>query len=275
MNIYQYSDYRNLLKDFYTDQKNRNTSYSYKVFANKAKLGSPNYLKLVIEGARRITDKSLPNFIRGLKLAPREAEYFKALVQFQEASDPEARRNYEVELRQIRDRNTRLAKEIEAEKLEVVRSWRYLTILEMVLLDDFSDDPHWIAKRLRGKISPSQAKESLELLVRLGFLKIEDGKYRPSVSLITTSDEIYNKAVRDCQKQFIELGVESLLNDDLERREIGGLTLAVSKDSVQDIKKAIKEFRKEINRVYSRDKGNTDVYHLSINFFPLTCQGGN
>lgn len=274
MDVYQYSDYRNLLKDFYTEQKTKSTSYSYKVFANKAKLGSPNYLKLVIEGSRRITDKSLPSFIRGLKLAAHEAEYFKALVSFQEASDPEARRGFEQELRRIRDRATRRAKVIEEDQLEVLKSWRHFTICEMTLLDDFRADPAWIASRLKGRITEQQAKESLQLLLRVGLLKIENGKYLQAEPLSATSDGVYCRALRELHKQFLELGIDSCLNDETEKRETSGLTLAVSQETIHDIKKAIKEFRREVNRIYSRDHGNTDVYQLTINFFPLTCQGG-
>ena len=79
-NLFDYFDYREYLHDFYQFHKKRNSSYSYRLFARKAKLGSPNYLKLVVDGKRRITDRTLCQFARGLGLNQDEEKYFRELV---------------------------------------------------------------------------------------------------------------------------------------------------------------------------------------------------
>lgn len=107
MDLFRYENYRTYLKDFYESQKEKNRSYSYKVFANRAKLGSPNYLKLVIDGDRRITEKNLSGFIRGLGLKSNEAEYFTLLVHFQESTDPEQKNKIHAELVEKRVSNGR------------------------------------------------------------------------------------------------------------------------------------------------------------------------
>ncbi len=83
-NLFDYFDYREYLQDYYQFHKKRNSSYSYRLFARKAKLGSPNYLKLVVDGKRRITDRTLFQFARGLGLNRDEEKYFRELVLYQE-----------------------------------------------------------------------------------------------------------------------------------------------------------------------------------------------
>src|SRR5947209_2672039 len=102
MRLFEYLDYRQYLKDFCQDQKQQSASYSYRVFANRAKLVSPNYLKLVMDGERPLTEKNLQKFIRGLGLDTKEADYFRALVAYQECADVEEKNARLKELGRIR-----------------------------------------------------------------------------------------------------------------------------------------------------------------------------
>lgn len=47
--IYNFKDYRQFLRAFYNFQKAQDASYSFKKFSLKAKIGSPNLLKLVMD----------------------------------------------------------------------------------------------------------------------------------------------------------------------------------------------------------------------------------
>ncbi|MCM2277395.1 MAG: TIGR02147 family protein [Oligoflexia bacterium] len=271
MDLFEYTDYRKYLKDYYQAQKARNPSYSFRVFANRARLASPNYLKLVIDGARRITDRNLEQFIRGLGLTKAEAGYFRKLVQYQESADLEAKNAHLGELLKSKQRRLLRVREVTKDRYEILRKWHHWVIREMVLLRDFKAEPGWIAGRLGNRVTPKEAQESLELLERLEFvIRGADGRYRQSEPLISTSDEISSLLIRDLHKQFVELGVESLFRDAIEEREMNGLTLAVSRARVPELKQAIKNFRKELNRAFTAEEVEGDVYHLVINLFPVT-----
>ncbi len=274
LDLFEYTDYRSYLRDYYAEQKKRNRSYSYRVFAARAKLGSPNYLKLVIDRARRITDKNLPQFIRGLKLTRPEAEYFKNLVLFQETTDVEAKKNYFGEILKIRNRGLKRLTQVDRSRQEILQHWYHWAIREMVLLKDFHNDPAWIAERLANKITVKQAQESMALLQSLRFIKQENDRFMQSEPLLGTTDEIANLQIRNLHKQFIDLGTESILNDPMERREVNALTLAVPKSKVTEIKQVIKDFMTDLNRNFSDEINNEEVYHLVVNFFPLTGRGG-
>jgi hypothetical protein len=290
VNLFDYQDYRLYLRDFYHLQKQRSATYSYRAFAQRAKLASPNYLKLVIDGARRVTEKNLPQFVRGLKLTAFEAEYFRHLVLFQESQDSETQALSAREMTRLRTRSHRVALELDRSRHEYFKHWHHVAIREMVMLQEFRDDPEWIARRLGFKISPLEAQASLELLLSLGFVQREridplaidpeltagapsalpSFRYSVDEPLITTIDETTSQLIRGVHKQFIELGSRSLNNDSLESREVSSLTLAVAKSKIPAIKKALRDFRKELNRAFSEPTGNEEVYHLLINFFPLT-----
>jgi uncharacterized protein (TIGR02147 family) len=90
--------------------------------------------------------------------------------------------------------------------------------------------------------------------------------------MISTSDEISNLIIRHLHRQFIELGLISLFHDPLGKREINGLTIALREAEIPAFKKALKEFRRELNRQFSaKAPAHADhVYHFETIFFPIT-----
>ena len=53
--VFDYLDYRAFLRDHYLDKKQRQ-GLSFRGFSKRAGLKSPNYLKLVIDGQRNLTE---------------------------------------------------------------------------------------------------------------------------------------------------------------------------------------------------------------------------
>ncbi|MEZ4366804.1 MAG: TIGR02147 family protein [Kofleriaceae bacterium] len=83
--VFEYADYRAYLRDTYAHRKATQRGFSYRSFARKAGLSSPNYLKLVIDGQRNLAPKGAAAFAVALGLPPREAAFFHDLVAFAQA----------------------------------------------------------------------------------------------------------------------------------------------------------------------------------------------
>lgn len=79
-NIYQYRNYREFLKDYYVDKKGSEQGFTYAKFAVKAKLKSPNYLKLIIDNKRNLTVSNIHAFAKCINIEGRELDFFEALV---------------------------------------------------------------------------------------------------------------------------------------------------------------------------------------------------
>src|SRR3990167_3533564 len=99
LDIFTYRNFRDLLSDYYHTQKKQKASYSYKAFAEKAGLNSPNYLKLVMDGKRNLSHKNIKKFAKGLGLESVQAEYFENLVYYNQAQDAETRDLYLTKLK--------------------------------------------------------------------------------------------------------------------------------------------------------------------------------
>lgn len=269
-NLFDYFDYREFLQDYYLFHKNRNPAYSYRLFARKAKLGSPNYLKLVVDGKRRITDRTLFQFARGLGLSKDEEKYFRELVMYQEVSDPDSK---EVHLRSLLkyQEKQRTPSPLKADKIKFLLDWHHGVVRELINLKDFVEDPKWIAERLGGKITEAQAKESLELLIRLEILvRNKDGFLDQHEPLLTSSDEVPSHVLRSLHRTYLRKAINSIFSVPTEKRELSGLIVSVPNHKVKELKEEIKEFRKKLNRKYGLDKNTDDVYYAGLYLFPLT-----
>ena len=85
--IFDYMDFRKFLKDMFAFKKETISSYSYRYFSRMAGFSSPNFLKLVIEGQRNLTNTSVAGIAKGFKLKKPEREFFENLVFMNQAKD--------------------------------------------------------------------------------------------------------------------------------------------------------------------------------------------
>ena len=98
--IIEYKDYHSYIKDFYEDRK-RFSYFSWREFAKLAGFSSPTYLRLVSEGKSNLSRVTMNRMISAMGLAGFEADYFKALVNFCNAKDDDAKMPFWKEMRKI------------------------------------------------------------------------------------------------------------------------------------------------------------------------------
>ncbi len=268
LDIFQYQDFRKYLKDFYHHQKKVNPAFSFRFFARRAELPSFNYLKLVMDGKRSLTPDYLRKFIRGMKLSNKEATYFETLVHLNQSKDTHLQSDYLKKLLEIKQRVT--AREILKDEEKIYSEWFHWVIREMICLDDFQDDAEWISERLHHAITPTQAKESLELLHRLKLIRKVKGKWAPSDRAIRSSDEVSSLAIKKLHEAFIQKALHALFNVPIEEREFSGLTIALPKNKIGYIKEKVKQLRSELNEILSSEEQLEEIYQLNIQFYPLT-----
>ena len=101
MTIFDFQNFRIFLKYFYEQEKKRQ-NFSLAQFSKRAGLKSPNYLKLIIDGNRNLTNENIFLFANALKLSQSELEYFEALVNFCQAKNSTIKNYYEQRLEAIR-----------------------------------------------------------------------------------------------------------------------------------------------------------------------------
>jgi len=269
ISIFEYKDYRKFLNDWYRNAKERGPGFSHRAFAKRAGLNSTNFFMLVMQGKRNLTEASIKNVMQGLKLNKQEQEFFRSLVFFNQAKSYEDKDFYYQKL--LQSKKYRQVKPIAKENYEYYSNWYHPVVRELVISKNFDGTPEWIAGRISPPITPAQASKSIEILERLGFIeRTASGKWKQSSTIVSTGPELTSIVVHNYHKNILDLSREVMDKLSMRDRDVSALTLGVKKEKVDEIRKKIREFRKEILKMVSTDTEPEEVLQLNIQFYPVT-----
>ncbi len=267
--IEHYDNYRQFLRDYFEDRKKRFPFFSNRYFCNKAGIKSPSLYQEIVDGKRNLTRNTLPAFIKGLGLTDKDAAFFTALVHLNQSKTQEEKQLYFSQLKQLR-RKVDL-KVIPADHFEYYSHWYNPALRELACTIDWGEDYELLARSVEPPIKKKQAKESIDLLLRLGFItRGESGTYHQSSPAITTGQHISSQGVRNLNRQFSELGTRALEAFPPTKRYISSMTLGVSEDSYRKIVQEVEEFKDRIRRIVDDDKHTDRIYNCNIHLFPLS-----
>lgn len=277
--ISDYLDYRQFLADFYEYKKAKTRRdirpYNYQMFSAAADIKSPNYLKMIIEGRRNLSDEMILKFAKALALSKEQTEEFAHLVHFNQTSEPAERNIYLKKISEHRVAQKIRTGEIDEKTWNKIPNWAAWIIYAMVDMQGVKFDIASLKKTLRGKASEQEIEMALESLLKSGELvkDSQTGEIKKSRQLIESAEDIPVALVRKLQTQLMYLGLESLYQDQPTEREFGTLTLCLSKEEFEEIKFKLRQMRKAIHKDNSiaRTKSKGDkVYQLNIQLFPVT-----
>jgi uncharacterized protein (TIGR02147 family) len=165
---FAYIDYRRFLTDWFVQRKKANNGFSFQVLAQRAGFSNKGFLHNVMSGKKNLSGPSALQLAQALGLGAAEAQYFECLVAFNQAVTHLERDVLFRRLQSIhaaRKGQTR-GRELRADQIEYYSRWYHSAVRSLVGLHDFGDDWTKLAKAVFPRITPRQARESVELLLR-------------------------------------------------------------------------------------------------------------
>ena len=267
--IYNYTDYRQYLRDKFFHLKATQRRFSYRAMSAQLGFSAPNFLKLVIDGKRNIGRESIGKISSGLELNKKESEYFSYLVFFLQAKEPVEKNYYFGLIAAMRSRATTTL--LQADQFEYLNRWYHPTIREIADGCPTPLDFEKLSHRFGGAVSPARIRRSVNLLLRLGLLKIdENGIYRQTSATLNTENELNSFSVRHYHEQVLDIARKSLHSVPATEREVSSATLSLSKKGFTRIKQRLQDFREELLQMTADDTDPRQVYHVNLQFYPLT-----
>jgi uncharacterized protein (TIGR02147 family) len=266
--VFEYIDYRQYLKDYYNESKKNKKYFSYRFFALKAGLKAPILLKMVIDGKRNLSRKTIEKFIKGLGLKEKEAVFFRNLVLFNQAkSSLEKQEHYRVLRSMIEQVPQHI---IEEDHFEYYDKWYYSVIREGLCQYDYKDNWELIAKCVHPEISKEEAKRAVEWLLDHGLIRrLKNGRYEQTHKAITTRAQVKSMVIRNFNRVMIRLAERSLDEVDVTKRHASGITVGLTKDAYNIIEAEIEAFKDRIVKIVDSIEKCDSVYQINIQMFPL------
>jgi len=269
MEVFQYTDYRSFLRDYYQQQKDAGRGFSYRVFARRVGLGSPGYLKRVIEGERSLTPEMTRRFAEGCRLSGEAATYFCHLVAFTQArSSVERQEHYQ---KMVGMRGFQLNHTLAREETRYHSRWYIPAVRELVSHTDFVEDPAWIAGALNPTISKAEARKALNTLLELGLLQRNSkGQLVQTTAVVTTEDEVRAVHVATYHREMMHRASASIDLFPSESRDISAVTLGLSARGLARVKAKIQRFRRELLELGAAETTVEQVIQVNFQLFPLS-----
>lgn len=270
-NLFQYTSYRDLLKDFYEDKK-ASEGYTYRIFSQQAGMNSSSWLLHLIKGTKNLSEQSSVKVAVVLGLKKKETEYFHLLVKFTQAKTSDLKDFYYKKIIAFK-RRLKIIK-ITEEQYQYYTKWYHPVIRSLVTKVDFKNDAAILAKKLNPPITPAEVSKSLKLLQKLELIaKNDDGGWQLTGTVISTGNEVSSLNVINYHKQVSRLAEGAFDRCSKESRDISALTLGINEKDFKKIKMRIQEFRREIIDIAQNSAQDDRVYQLNFQFFPVSKWG--
>lgn len=272
--LFSYTDYRVFLADYFKEQKAKIRIFSFRYFSNKAGFKSRDFMYKVIRGQKNLSQSSVFMISQAIGFNQRESGFFEALVGFNQAKHHKERDAHYAKMQALLEKPSGSSTEtsqLSPDQYAFFSAWYHTAIRSYIDLHPFSGDYKALAKSLSPSITPAQAKRSIALLERLGFIAIgDDGVFKVTDRSLRTGENVREHAMDKLFRSFMALAQGALDEVPRDRRNISGLTLGISRETYGEMVKRIGVFRAELAELANCDRNADRVYQLTLHLFPLS-----
>ncbi|MGL1936556.1 MAG: TIGR02147 family protein [Fibrobacterales bacterium] len=264
ISLFDYNDYREYLRDFYSDKKSKNGYISYRMMGGSLDVAGPYLIKLFkLQG--HLKDEAASKIVALCKLKGKEADYMEALFHFSKAKkEVDIERWYEA-MQMIRGVD---ALTLKTGQYEFYSKWYYSAVWALLRIKGMGS-----LKKIGGiftpKISDTEVKESLSLLQTLNLITDTDGEWETTAQHLVAGD-LKKGVIKKYHASMIELGKESVQRFSGEERTVRGITLAIDDECYRDIQEILDDTFKKIRARVNDVEDANRVVQANIQLFPLT-----
>jgi uncharacterized protein (TIGR02147 family) len=268
--LFAHQNYREYLREYYDEQKALKKSFSYRSFTEKAGIAAPSFLFHVIEGKRNLTKSTVMKISQAIGHNRDEADFFENLVFFNQARTITEKTLYYSKLIEIR-KPIDIAI-IPRDRYEYFCDWYNSVIRDVVTFFDFKDDYDRLGAFLVPPIKACEAKKSIVLLERLGFIERDaQGLYHQSQNLINV--KVGSAAafiIEKFQMEMLQAALKAYDMIPVSHRMTTSTTFSISPDTFNLFKLRLREMQHQLMEIARLDNNPSTAYQLTLNLFPVS-----
>lgn len=246
---------KDYLSNDYERRSARNANFSLRAYARFLEMDAPNLSK-VLKGKIRPG----PRLTKRLLLKTGADDRVAKIVLEGQKSEVIKKSNFEI---------------LEEDQFQLISRWYYYAIMELFETSHFkkafAKDPEnykWLAKKLG--ITTQEVRIAFERLLRLKMIEHTEGEWRDTTTGIMSSidSKKSSQARRSHQKEILEQAILAMDKIDPDFRDQSSMTMAVNMEDINDVKEMIRNFRRQVSGYLNAAEDKSEVYHLSVSFFP-------
>lgn len=240
----------NYIKTFYTEIKNRRSSYSLRAFARDWGIQAGRASE-IISGKRNLTQPLAILFIKNFDIDSDLSH--KLLSQLKQ----------EIEARKA---NLPTKKIISNQDFTKINHWQYYALLSLIEKSPFDTKSNWFAKKLG--LSTEQINKMIQTLLELEILTLRQSHYEISSIRTTTEQDQLSQAIQQFHFGLTQQHLEKMKQLPPDLREIQALITSIHPKKLPKLKKMIRQFMTKFEKECFLDN-EPHIYALSIYLSPL------
>jgi uncharacterized protein (TIGR02147 family) len=271
--IFEYTDYRKFLSDFYKEKKSFDKKFSHRYIATHVGFKSGGHFSQILSGRVNISISFIERLSEFCKLNKREAPFFQNMVLFNQANGHENKKRYFEKMMSFKEAAVSIVNE---QHYEFYDKWYYTAVRELLSFYPFSGNYEQLGRMLMPPISAHEAKQAITLLERLGLIGTDSsGTYSITDALISTGYEAQSLCINNFVFNALELAKCAVDRFDKKERNFSWVSLSVSPEGYGAIVEEIRESRRRIMRIVANDPGPDRAYLFNFQVFPLSRRYDN
>lgn len=252
-----------LLEEFNTRVK-KNKSYSLRAFARDLKI-SPTFCHQVLNKSRLLSEKKAHHITHNLNWSLTRKRVFVLVVRYEAAKTVEHKCDLLTEINKV-DKNVLKSYNINIDVFKHLAQWHNLAVIELCRLENFKNDPQWIAKKLN--ISENESLATLKRLKHLGILQEQGDALKPSYENGVIQD-LPSEWIRLHHRQVISRAINAITQQHFKERILSSVTFAVNTKNLTKAGELINKFRDEMMLLLETPPLD-EVYQLSVQLYRVT-----
>lgn len=266
VDIFHFTHFRKFLSEYQAARAELDPSFTRTEVCNL--LGLPktrSYFSDVLRG-KKVSARMVERFVEVLELPRREAQYFRAMVELDQAKTEAARKAAMDELLKI---NPNAREVLDPDAYEFYAKWYHGALFAILDVMDVGDDLTAVQKRIYPHVTLGKLRESLALLERLGLARKDDsGFWKPTRDALSSGAKNNSEVVRQYQLQCFELSKQALLSPSKKKTAMSTMVFSVSAPAYKKLEEEVERFKANVRRIVAEDADAADdVCHLNLHLF--------
>jgi uncharacterized protein (TIGR02147 family) len=266
--LYEHTDYRLYLKEVLAERMRSVPRYSMRKLAREFGI-SHSTLSGVLAGRSGFSRATALRVTEVLALKPREAEYFRLLVDESGEQDPALRAHLSHKREELCRGHVLKTRVLGMDQFRAVSDWYPFAILGLACLPNFQIDPTSVSRRL--KIPKIEAEVAIGRLLKLGLLvKGQDGSISRTPENIVAKSERGSGVINRHYQTMLGRTAQAIETQGPEERISGFEVVPIDRRLLPEARELIENCFSAIGGLSTKSTARTDVYYLSIHCFNLT-----
>lgn len=268
INLFEYLNYREFLKDAYEERHASDWRFSHRYIAEKVGFDSSMFNK-ILQGKRNLTARQISSFAEIFCRDDREKKYFADMVAFNQAKTHSESRQYLEKLVATKECKVET---VAKDQFEYFDHWYHAVIRELVTIYPYVGDAAALGLMVRPPITASQVKSSIALLERLSMIRKnpETGLYEQTQGLISSGSESYSTAVNSYIQQNLDVATSAMDRFSREERNLSTLAFGCDENTYNELVEMVRRFRREVLAKVGQCEKPNRVFQLGMQLFPLS-----